>query len=703
VSGFKPFSGLFFAAVAASASAGSAAAQDVIYLDTLTILATKSQEQPTQTMAGVSVVTAQKVDEILPSRFSDVLAGVPGVWTMTNADDPGTSINLRGLQDFGRVAVIVDGARQNFQVSDHGAQGKFYFEPEFLSQVDIARGPVSNIYGSGAIGGVVSIGTKEVEDILVGNDRYGVALKGLIGSNDENLLGSALFAAKPNDNVEALFGVAHRQEDDYADGNGDTVVNTGQEMTSELAKLTFRPADGHEIKLGFSNLDTSFKSGQPDYDPAGEGVEYDNDVSTMTGTAKYTFASPDNPLIDFALSGYWSRTRQDSTVTDQYLVGSYVGDECPPIFCADFTGPVGTKSYYEINTTGFDVNNTSRFDAYGWQHTVTYGGDYFDDDVDTGGDEFGSSSYDEEGYKSTPSGERQVGGAFVQWLAERGTWLDIIGALRYDAFHMESEDHESDGDRLSPKITVGITPFDGFTIYGLYAEGYRAPAVTEAFVNGYHPGAYFQYVPNPGLRPETGHTWEAGINYTRDSLFTQGDLLRLKANAFVNNVDDFIDFQDLSDDPACTYYVFGSPSCYGYVNVAKARIKGVEFEGTYDAGGWFLGASTTVLDGKDVDTDEDLYSVLPAQVMVTAGARFFDRKLTIAPNWRYVKPGDDDDDATDPYNLFGIAVAYRPNERTTATLVVDNLFDEQYTPYLQNLPGAGITVKGALEVKLGVE
>ena len=95
----------------------------------------------------------------------------------------------------------------------------------------------------------------------------------------------------------------------------------------------------------------------------------------------------------------------------------------------------------------------------------------------------------------------------------------------------------------------------------------------------------------------------------------------------------------LSDDPDCSYEIDpGVFSCYGYVNVAKARIKGVEFEGSYDAGGWFFGASATVLEGKDVDTDEDLYSILPAQVMLTAGARFFDQKLTIAPNWRYVKP-----------------------------------------------------------------
>jgi hemoglobin/transferrin/lactoferrin receptor protein len=690
--------------ILAALIAASAEAQYVLDLDTITVLATKTSEKAIDSMAGVTIISAEKAAEILPGRFSDVLASIPGVWTQTNADDPGTSISIRGLQDFGRVAVIVDGARQNFQVSEHGGQGKFYFDPELFSQVEVARGPVSNIYGSGAIGGVVSITTKEVEDVLAGSDRFGAALKGQVGSNDERLLGSAFLAGRPTEDFDFVVGVSHKQSDDYADGNGDTAVNTGSETTSELAKLTFRPGEGHEVKLSLINLNSSFDNGEPDGDPEGEGIEYGNDVASTTATAKYTYLSPDNPLIDFAASGYWSTTRQDSIVKDRYVINA--GPYFPPdidtcaTYCADFTGPVGTESFYEINTLGFDVNNSSRFDALGLQHTVTVGGDFFDDEVDTGGDEFGLSYIDEEGYKSTPSGERQAGGAFLQWMAERGTWLDVIGAVRYDAFHMEGSGNESEGDRLSPKLTVGVTPFDGFTVYGLYAEGYRAPAVTEAFVTGYHPGAFFKYIPNPDLEPEVGKTFEAGINYKRDGIFTEGDAFRLKANAFANNVDNFIDFRDLSTSDACDY-----SDCWGYINVAKARITGFEIEGTYDAGSWFFGASGTVLDGEDVDTGERLYSVLPAQVMVTAGARFFDRKLTIAPNWRYVTGVDDDDPDTDydDYHLLGLTVAYQPNERTTATLVVDNILDEYYTPYLQNRAGAGITVKGALEVKFGVE
>ena len=85
---------------------------------------------------------------------------MPGVTTQENQNDPGQAINIRGLQDFGRVNVLVDGARQNFQSTGHGANGVFYLDPELIGGVDITRGPVSTIYGSGAIGGVVAFRTR---------------------------------------------------------------------------------------------------------------------------------------------------------------------------------------------------------------------------------------------------------------------------------------------------------------------------------------------------------------------------------------------------------------------------------------------------------------------------------------------------------------------------------------------------------------
>jgi outer membrane receptor protein involved in Fe transport len=80
---------------------------------------------------------------------------VSGAWRR-----PATVINIRGLRDFGRVAVVVDGARQNYQRSGHNANGSFFLDPELVGGVEVVRGPTANIYGSGAIGGVVSFRTR---------------------------------------------------------------------------------------------------------------------------------------------------------------------------------------------------------------------------------------------------------------------------------------------------------------------------------------------------------------------------------------------------------------------------------------------------------------------------------------------------------------------------------------------------------------
>ena len=98
---------------------------------------------------------------------------------------------------------------------------------------------------------------------------------------------------------------------------------------------------------------------------------------------------------------------------------------------------------------------------------------------------------------------RTVSGAFAQWKGQY-RWLELIGALRYDNYELNSLTTNASGDRISPKATVGVTPINGFTVYGTYAEGYRAPAVTETLVAGPHapflPGGFpplFTFLPNP--------------------------------------------------------------------------------------------------------------------------------------------------------------------------------------------------------------
>ena len=86
----------------------------------------------------------------------------------------------------------------------------FFLDPELLSGADIVRGPVANICGSGAIGGVASFRTKDAQDVLRFDQRWGTLSHAEVGSNTARVLGSEFVAARAGPNVELFAGGLYR-------------------------------------------------------------------------------------------------------------------------------------------------------------------------------------------------------------------------------------------------------------------------------------------------------------------------------------------------------------------------------------------------------------------------------------------------------------------------------------------------------------
>ena len=363
--------------------------------------------------------------------------------------------------------MVIDGARQNFQRSGHNGNGQFFLEPELVAEVDVVRGPVANVYGSGAIGGVVSFRTKDVQDVLRPGERIGALMNMNLGSNERRGLGSLFAAARPNENIDLFAGGTYRSQSNYRDGHGDIVPNSGYDMATAIAKTTFRPADGHEIKLGGTTLDSQYKTGQ---NVPNQELVYNTHVVNNILTGRYRYALPNDRIFNFDGNVYWTTTKQDQTK----ILNGTPGSLGNPI-----TGFIGDTRQFMIDTKGFDAANTSRFDVGEFRNFFTVGGDLFRDEV-SNTDRTGN------GEVTTPDGVRTVSGAFAQWKGQF-RWLEVIGALRYDNYELKSALNQASGDHLSPKATVGITPVNGFTVYGTFAEGYRAPAVTETLILGPHP------------------------------------------------------------------------------------------------------------------------------------------------------------------------------------------------------------------------
>ncbi len=673
-------------------------------LDKILVLS-RTGETAIESLASASHVGQEQLDRRMATTPNEMLLGVPGIAAQADARRVSTSINIRGLQDFGRVAVIVDGARQDFQRSDHGTQSTFYIDPELVKSVDVIRGPVANTYGSGAIGGVVFFDTKDAEDFLRPEETWGASVTGRYESNGKGWTTSASGAYRLNENWDVLGNIVHRNYDDYKDGGGDTVKGTGFDVLSGLLKTTIRPTDTSELKLGWvgsSDGWSEISSGVPINDA---------DLKSNTFTARYNITDEDKSWLDLHINTSYNKTnlgltslvplnRFDPTTGDSIIL------------------PAGSTSTFDVGTAAIDIWNTSRFETGGVAHELTYGGDWVNDDVKTGGTAGGDSFY-------TPSGKRNVSGAYVQdkltW-----DWLEIIAGLRYDSYSLKDSTRETSGDRLSPRITVGVSPFEstslaGLQFYGTYAEGYRSPSLTETLISGNHPaGVTFPFLPNPNLRPETGKTVEFGVNYKQNDILEAGDALRIKAAYFNNDVDDYIegtsfgasfsdptsacpvDWDQLMNNPG---YI---PICYQYQNFAKAKINGFELEGVYDAGWGYAGLSASITNGHTISYEgirADLATIPSSQVTAQLGLRFLEDKLTVGGEVQYNGKPKGNAVARD-YTLVNAFASYQATDNLKVDFRADNLFDVKYANPLNGSTTVavyepGITLKLAATMRFG--
>lgn len=676
--------------------------EGVVVLDTITVVPTKTAEELSRSLSSVSQVGSEALKERQATQVNQIFFGMPGVTAQSDSRRSQTSINIRGLQDFGRVAVIVDGARNNFQRSDHGTQSVFWVEPEMLKEVTVVRGPVSNIYGSGAIGGVVAFETINAFDFLHGDEKAAGSVTTRFETNGPGITTSGIAAARIGDTFGLIGNITYRDLGDFTDGNGDTEKGTTTEALSGMVKATFRPTDNQTLELGWIGIHNDWT------ERFGTGRDTDLDQSTFTG--KWEYRDPDNQWIDFHLGGYVNHTKQHQL---------QLGDEMQfdTVTGLPIVVPAGSERDFDLKTYGTDVWNTSRFDTLALSHTLTYGGDWFRDEVDTADPAGGGDLY-------TPSGERTAYGAFAQDKIAYSDWLEIIGGLRFDGYKLEGQDSagnavDSDGTHLSPRLTVGVsplerTPLHGIQLYGTYAQGYRSPAVTETLISGLHPaGVVFPFLPNGDLGPETATTYEIGLNLHRDDLFTEGDGLRVKAAIFRNDVKDYIGLDEIvaGSRPDCPflalppvfvpggYYV---PTCYQYTNIARVRIEGFEFEGLYDAGRFFTGLNVTLNDGWDRSTGDVLETVPPAELTGRLGFRFLERRLVLGGEVKHVFENEDvDAPFGEDYTLVNLFASYEPSDRFRFDFRVDNLFDETYANYLNTLTLTTPVYEPGINVKLG--
>jgi len=641
------------------------AAEQSIMLAPLTVTATKAPTPRDQVPATIDVIDQEQLDRKQPLTLGDILNDLPGVEVEGGPKGSQSQPNIRGFGGTGwgtnRVVTTLDGARQDVGAA-HG--GSMFFDPELLKQVEVLKGTGSTLYGSGAIGGVIALTTKDAADFLDGDDKYGFRVKtGFHSVNDEPMT-SGTIAAKPIDKVDFLGNFTWRNSGNYRTGSGENLNDSAVDMMSGLMKLGITPGEGQRLQLSGIIFHDNEDILGTDVDNGNTEYQADHDIRKTTATARYTFDDPDNDLINFSATAYRDETDVEDT-------GRHYD----------------RKTEADLTTTGLDVFNTFKFDTSFLKHAFTVGTEYYHDD--------GEGRLNGEKQLQNPDATQDVVGIYTQDDIKLFDQLTITPGVRWDYYATNPEETFSSrhDNRFSPKIGLNWQPLKWASVYGSYSEGYRSPSIRELYITGTHfnifPGANNVFVPNPDLKPESTKTWEGGLRLNFENVVMKGDALRFSGTYYDTRAKDFID-GDVTMDFA-TFTFTTTP-----VNVPRAHIRGTEIQLDYDSDYVFFSGGYSRIRGDNTSDNTPLTSIPADKLMLTVGGKLpqFDINFGVTDEYAWSQDRVSDASlAVDGYNIVGIFAGWAPQDGPLKGLKVnvgiDNLLDKNYERYLalEKAPG----------------
>lgn len=568
----------------------------------------KAQTKVYTTPGSTAYISTEQINRIPPTTVGDIFKNTPGVISSGNRDASGLNINIRGLQGMNRVNVLVDGTQQtNSQyIGYHGNTSSVYIDPDFISGVDIAKGPTGGQFGAGAMGGVVNMRTLDATDVVPEGHKYGIQIRGGLANGSKEPQLEVQFPRIGNppafngdayrgsisvgailDRYNIVAGISRRKTGNYFAGNnlpqswlssyptpngtttgtiysylspGSEAFNTSQDEVSAMLKIKTQFGNGHSLELGYMNY----------YDNHGELNDYfliyggilsqtQGELAitrTNTGSIRYGYFPENSQWVHFR-ANLWG-TRLQTHHSPQYQ--SIGGD----------TNQISNLNY-PVTSVGTEIWNTSELPTKFGQLNLKYGASFSQENA-TGRVPIYDDGYDPPYPTGDPSGKRYLGSLFVQANYRIRPWLIFDGSFRVDRYHENGHNYyasfpEKSGNRVNPTIAFTAEPWKGIQFFGTYARGWRPPALREA---------YWQFttlvLPNFDLKPETSDNFEFGGNVNRSNLMSSRDHAQLKVAYFSNRYRNYIGRESLAGDGSVPY---------SWINMDKAEYRGVEIQGTY--------------------------------------------------------------------------------------------------------------------------
>ncbi len=155
------FTNLLFAASSLALLSSAAYGADTAEIDVDAVIVTRLPSQPA-TVLGLTVITDEEIDARQAVFAADLLTTTPGLSLSRNGGFGGvTTVRSRGAAG-DKTLVLVDGVVQNDPSSPNGGFDFAAFDLADVERIEILQGPQGSLWGSDAIGGVISFTTREL-------------------------------------------------------------------------------------------------------------------------------------------------------------------------------------------------------------------------------------------------------------------------------------------------------------------------------------------------------------------------------------------------------------------------------------------------------------------------------------------------------------------------------------------------------------
>lgn len=533
-----------------------AQAQDeTMLLDTITVTAGGFEQALRDAPASVSVITSEELQKGSFTSLTDALREVQGVAVTgsTNEQD----IYIRGLPGQ-YTLILVDGKRQSTR--DARTNGDSGFEQSFIppvsaiDRIEVVRGPMSSLYGSDAMGGVINVITKPVADTWSGSVTAETTLQGEDGF--ENSQQMSVYASGPLIADTLGLQVWARKFDQDASS-----IDGGENASDDYdigARLTWQIDNDNEVL--FEAGRTRIKS--TGYNSLSYG---DNDRDHWSVTHKGRFGEMDTELsLSQEIGERTSYSRTDPA--------------------ADFEENLRSP---QVRNTVVDFKGSQVVDWRG-QHQLTFGAQFIRN----------SLKDQNPGAQANLPPEARYDEKFL--LDQWAVYAEDEWRLRDDfalTMGLRYNDHEAYGGHITPRIYGVWDAAPAVTIKGGISSGFRAPNIRTispgyAYTTGgggcasNTPPSCGVILGNPDLEPEKTVNVELGTVY-------EGSNFTLSATAFHTRFKDKLQQRTLENPDGSPVlwtdgpqYTAADGSLHYYrmfqdFNVDKAEISGLELTGDW--------------------------------------------------------------------------------------------------------------------------